>query len=83
MIITTPAGNRIEIRNNNLTGKETVLFNNIIVSEKMSIGGKTHLFTVKENNEEVNYEVEMNTKWHGMGHYVNVRRRGELIFTNK
>ncbi len=76
-------GHRIEFRNQSLTGKETVLYDGNIVSQKSTIGGTIHLFKVTEESEEVNYEVEVNLKWHGLGATTTVRRNGIVIFTDR
>jgi len=82
MIITTPNNNTIEIANT-ITGKEKILYNGNVVSAKRTVAGGIHLFTATESNEVVNYEVEIRSRWHGMGYYVNVRRNGVMIFSNK
>lgn len=82
MIITTPNNNTIEI-SNTFTGKEIIKYNSKEISVKRTIAGGIHLFEAKENNETVNYEVELKIRWHGFGYYVNVRRNGVLIFSNK
>lgn len=82
MIITTPNNNNIEIANT-LTGKEIIKYNGREISTKRTAMGGIHLFQATENNEAANYEVELKTRWHTMGYYVNVRRNGILIFSNK
>ena len=44
--------NKIELFNS-IFGKETIRVNNEIVSEKRSILGTEHLFTIRENENEV------------------------------
>ncbi|MBI3502263.1 MAG: hypothetical protein HY063_10765 [Bacteroidetes bacterium] len=82
MIITTQNNNTIEIENS-LTGKETIKHNGKEVSSKRTMMGGIHIFKVNEDNEEVQYEVDIKSRWHGFGHYVTIRRKGELIFSNK
>lgn len=79
----THNGNIIEIKNNSLTGREEVFYNKEIMSTKNSLGGSTHVFRVTENNEQVQYEVDMSLRWHGMSYYTIVRRKGEIIFSDK
>ncbi|MGL5892321.1 MAG: hypothetical protein ACRC3B_20680 [Bacteroidia bacterium] len=82
MLITTPGNKIIEVVNT-ITGKEKILYNGNLVAAQRTVAGGIHLFTVTENNETVNYEVEIMLRWHGLGYYVNVRRNGLMIFSNK
>ena len=43
---------------NSMTGVETIYINEEEVSKKFSFWGATHIFTRKENDEEVNYKVK-------------------------
>lgn len=76
-------GHNIEIKKNQLTGKETVCYDGKEMSSKFSIGGATHVFTVDEGNQNIQYEVEINIRWHGMSASTTVRRNGQIIFTDK
>jgi hypothetical protein len=42
--------------------------------------GTIHIFTVKEDNIDVQYEVELSNRWHGMSITTTVRREGKIIF---
>jgi hypothetical protein len=82
-MIVTHNEHTIEIKNNLLTGKETILYDGKEVSSKRSIGGSTHIFIVKEDNEDIQYEVENSLRWHCMSAYTTMRRKGQIIYTNK
>lgn len=81
-MIITSGNNSIEVINN-ILGKEVVKYNGREVSSKRTMAGGTHVFKVTENEEEVQYEVELGLRWHGLNYFITVRRKGELIFSNK
>jgi hypothetical protein len=76
-------GQTIEIRVSSLTGKETVLYNGNEVSSKFSVMGTVHIFRTIESKEDVQYEVEIGSRWHGMSHWTIVRRNWQIIYTDK
>lgn len=76
-------GHKIEISGWSLTGKEKVLYDGNVVSSKYSVCGSTHIFRVNEEGEDILYEVELGTRWHGFGWWCTVRRKGEVIFTDR
>ena len=76
-------GHSIEIKKNQLTGKETVCYDGKEVSSKFSIGGATHVFSIDEENQSIQYEVEINLRWHGLSGSTTVRRNGQIIFTDR
>lgn len=82
MIFTTPSGHSIEFFNN-ILGLETVKYNGQVVSQKRTMFGGLHTFQVMEEGEQISYEIEVKTRWHGLGYYFNVRRNGVLFFNNK
>jgi hypothetical protein len=53
------------------------------VSSKFSVAGATHSFTVKENNKEVQYDVDIDLKWHGCSVSTIIRRNGKIIYSDK
>jgi hypothetical protein len=73
-------GHKIEITG---WGKEKVYYDGIIVSSKWSLFGSTHLFKVVEDGIEVQYDVMMNIRWHGLSFWTEVRRDGKLIYTDR
>jgi len=73
-------GHKIEIKS---FGTEKIYYDSQLVSSKNSILGATHVFQVNEENEEVQYEVRIGTRWHGLGFWVEARRRGQLIYTDR
>ncbi len=56
--------NKIELHNT-LLGKETVIVNGHEVSERRSIGGTTHRFTVSENGVEKQAQLTTKTNMNG------------------
>lgn len=62
-----------------VSGTETINYNGNIVSQKQSILGGDHIFTVKENGEDTIYEIKV-----GLGLSVRstvvITRNGELIY---
>lgn len=82
-MVVTYNGHNIEIKTNKLTGKETVSCDGKEVSSKSSIGGSIHVFNITEANENVQYEVDIAMRWHGLSGSTTVRRNGQIIFTDK
>lgn len=75
-------GNKIEIDLLSLfSGKETVYYNGEIVSQMKSLWGSVHVFTVKENGVEAQYEIKV-----GMGFPIRatvvISRNGELLYAD-
>ena len=62
---------------NSMTGVETIYINEEEVSKKFSFWGATHIFTRKENDEEVNYKVKIGLSFTGIGY--NIYRNGNTI----
>lgn len=75
-------GHKIEF-SNTLTGKETVLYDGKVMSSKHSLFGATHVFVVKEEGEDIQYEVETNTRWHMCSYWCIVRRKGEVLYSDR
>ena len=73
-------GHKIEIEG---FGKEKVFYDGKEVSSKWSMTGATHIFRVIEDEEEVQYEVMIGTRWHGLSFWCEVRRKAEIIFTDR
>lgn len=76
-------GHKIEISSMSLTAKEVIKYDGAVVSEKRSIAGATHIFSVSENNEDIQYEIEIGTRWHMFSAWAIVRRNGIVIFTDR
>jgi hypothetical protein len=75
-------GNKIEIDLLSLlSGKETVYYNEKIVSQKKSFWGSVHSFEVTENGVKAQYEIKV-----GMGFpmraTVVISRNGELLYAD-
>jgi len=76
-------GHQIQLPGMSLTGKEEIKYDGRVVSSKRTIVGGTHIFKVKENGEDVDYEVELGTRWHGFTSWCVVRRNGKVIYTDR
>ena len=72
-------GHEIEI-----TAFETrkIFYDRTLISSKKSIFGSTHIFTVIENGENVQYEIKVGLKWHGLQEKINIRRNGRIIYSD-
>ncbi len=73
-------GHKIEVKS---FGTEKIVYDGEIVSKRISMFGATHVFAVKEDNNDVQYEVEIGTRWHLLGFHCTVRCNGKIIFTDK
>jgi len=73
-------GHKIEIKG---WGKEKVFYDGKEVSSKWSMMGATHIFRVAEDGEEVQYDVTIGMRWHGLSWWCEVRRKGEAIYTDR
>lgn len=76
-------GHQIQLPGMSLTGKEEVKYDGKVVSSKHTIFGGTHVFRVKEDGEDVDYEIEIGTRWHGLSCWYVVRRNGKVIYTDR
>jgi hypothetical protein len=76
-------GHKIEVSGMSLTGMERVLYDGREVSSKHSVTGSTHMFRVNEHGEDIQYEVELRTRWHGLASWCTVRRKGEVIYSDR
>ncbi len=73
-------GHRVEIKG---WGKERIYYDGQEMSGKWSMMGSSHVFRVQEDGQEVQYEVAIGIRWHGCSYWVEVRRSGELIYTDR
>jgi len=81
---TVISGNHaIEISDISLTAKEVIRYDGQLVSSKHSMTGSTHVFSATEDNEDVQYEIQLGMRWHGFSAYAVVRRNGKIIFTDR
>ena len=76
-------GHQIEIPGGHIIGKEEVRYDGRVVSSKYSMAGAMHTFQVREDGEEVRYDVELGTRWHGFTCWAVVRRNGVIIYSDK
>lgn len=80
-IITTvySGKHQIVVEYSNWTSKHWVAYDGKKVSEKFGLIRGTHIFQVIENNETIQYEVNIGVGWRG--HKISVKRNGILIFS--
>lgn len=71
-------GNTIEVHNT-MSGKEKIYYNEEEVSEKWSMFGALHSFSVTEDGEEVDYKVTTALHINGIG--CDIWRAGEPLLT--
>jgi len=65
---------------NPFIGTETVKYDGEIKGKGNSMVGRSYMFTVDEEGEQANYEVEF--KWGLFGARYTVRRNGIAVFTS-
>ena len=63
--------------------KERVLFDGQVMGNKHTWRGGTHIFSVKEDEENVQYEVEYHARGLLASTWVVIRRNGKIIFSDK
>lgn len=66
-----------------LFGKEEVYYDGRLVSSKRTMTGGTHIFSTVEDGERVDYDVQVEGRWHGLGFSSTVRRNGIIVYTDK
>jgi len=79
----TYGGHTIQLPGMSQTGKEGIRYDGRVVSSKHSMVGSTHIFSVTENGEELQCEVEIGLRWHGLSGWYTVRRNGKVIYTDR
>ncbi len=52
-------GNKIEIKLSHFSGMEKIYYNGEIVSQKRTFWGGIHLFKIKENGVDAQYEIKV------------------------
>jgi len=80
MLVVMHKNHKIEIK---MLGKEKIFYDGKEVSNKWSVTGATHVFRVTEDGEDVQYDVKIGTRWHGFSWWCEVRRKGEIIYTDR
>lgn len=73
-------GHKIEVKG---LFKDAVYYDGKEVSSKWSMASSVHIINVIEDNEPIQYEVTMSVRWHCLYYWVEVRREGKLIFTDR
>jgi len=74
---------KIEIKDMSLTTKEVIRYDGKVVSSTHSMTGSTHIFSVREGADDVQYDVELGLRWHGFSGWAVVRRNGKVIYTDR
>ena len=80
MVTVNHNGHTIQVKT---FGTEKVFYDGKEMSSKFSVGGKTHSFTVKEENKKVQYDIDIDLKWHGCSASTVIRRDGKIIYSDK
>ncbi len=77
-------GHSFEIRRMGFIVNETVHYDGREVSSKRSVLGAVHAFRVQEKGEEVQYEVQLGTRWlGGDAYWCVIRRNGKTVFSDR
>ena len=64
-------------------GKDVVYYDGKEVSSKWCMASSAHIFNVVEDDKKIQYEVTISLRWHCLYYWVEVRREGKLIFTDR
>ncbi len=64
-------------------GSEAVFYDGKKVAGGMSMVSGSYVFRVNEDGEDVQYDVTISLRWHGCSYWSEVRRRGEIIYTDR
>ncbi|MCG7879836.1 MAG: hypothetical protein N0E42_12180 [Candidatus Thiodiazotropha endolucinida] len=80
LIAFTYNDHKIEIDVGRFFGKESIKYDGVVQSEKRSVVGTEHHFTVCEDNKEVTYIINIGSKnQHSCCPTVKVKRNGAII----
>lgn len=63
-------------------GTRKIFYDGTLISLRKSIFGSTHIFTVIENGEDIQYEIKVGLKWHGLSEKISIRRNGCIIYSD-
>jgi hypothetical protein len=66
-----------------MVDKEKIFCDGKEVSSKWSATGATRVFRVVEDGGDIQYEVVIGTCWHVLTYWCEVRRKGEIIYTDR
>ena len=80
--IQTPSGHRITVNGADLTGREKIWHDNVLVSDKFSMVGGTYFFEVMEGGVNVQYEIKFGTRWNGTCWH-EMRLEGKIFFSDR
>jgi hypothetical protein len=75
--------NKIEIQDKPLIGEEVIFYNNKLIPPMGTFGNVTNVFVVFEQGSYVQYDVEFSLRWHCMGFKTTIKRREEIIYSDK
>jgi hypothetical protein len=75
-------GHEINVNVNGFGGLEVTYDGKSVISNSL-YSGTTCGFSVREDGEEVKYEVETKGRWQGYNKYIIIKRNGITIFNGK
>ena len=61
-------------------GTKNIFYDGELISLKKFFSGSSHIFSVRENGENVQYEIRVGLKWHGLQEKISIRRNGRIIY---
>jgi hypothetical protein len=86
MVTVNHSGHMIQVEPMGFLGKETVYYDGRVVSEKTSLTGANHDFSVAEDGEQIFYQVNISASvasFLGAGPNVEIRRNGQVIYSQR
>lgn len=63
-------------------GTRRICYDGTLISSKKFFSGSSHIFSVRENGENVQYEINAGFKWHGLREKISIRRNGRIIYSD-
>lgn len=78
----TVNGHSLDVPGSTLLGKEEIRYDGSIVSSKRSVLGAKHEFVVHEDGQQVQYVVQIGTRWNGSA-CCSIEREGVVLFSDR
>ena len=72
-------GHEIEIT---AFGTMRIFYDGKLISSKKFFSRSPHIFSVREDGENVQYEINAGLKWHGLRERISIRRDGRLLYSD-
>ena len=63
-------------------GTKKIFYDGQLISSKKFFSGSSHIFSVRENGENVQFESKVGLKWHELQEKINIRRNGRIIYSD-